>query len=315
MNSEFIHKPVLFREVIEYLDCKEGKFYLDCTTGAAGHSSEILRVIGKSGFLYCLDRDFNAISAAKTALDNVGENYKLIKSNYSQIDKIIEENNIPKLDGILFDLGVSSPQLDHTERGFSFSKEATLDMRFAQDENETLTAEDLVNKLSRDELVKIFSEYGEEPYSKTIADAIIDDRKKNRIVTTTQLSALIIKSLAGKKFKGNVHPATRVFQALRIKVNEELTGVAQVIPLAVNALKKGGRLAIISFHSLEDRIVKEAFREETKDCVCPPRQPVCTCNKIAQGKIITKKPVMAQDDEINENKRARSAKLRVLEKI
>lgn len=315
MNNEFVHKPVLFREIIDYLNCREGGNYLDCTTGGGGHSSEILRQIGKNGFLYCLDRDINAINAAKKVLDKVGDNYKLIKSNYKYLDSIIEENNIPKLDGILFDLGVSSPQLDHAERGFSFSKEAALDMRFAQDEHETLTAADLVNTLSKDSLVEIFSKYGEEPYSKTIAETIVSERKKQEITTTTQLSSVIIKALAHKKFKGNVHPATRVFQALRIKVNQELDGVEQVIPKAIKALKPGGRLAIISFHSLEDRIVKDLFREAVKDCVCPPRQPICTCDKTSTVKLITKKPIIASEDETKVNPRARSAKLRVIEKL
>jgi 16S rRNA (cytosine1402-N4)-methyltransferase len=315
LTNKFDHKPVLLNEILEALNCSEGKVFLDCTTGGGGHSSEILGSIGKTGFLYCLDRDLNAINASEKVLNKIGNNYKLIKDSYVNLETIISENNIPLLDGILFDLGVSSPQLDHAERGFSFSKEAPLDMRFAQDENLTLTAADLVRNLSKEELTKIFSEYGEEPYSKTIAEAIVNHRRKETISTTTQLSSVIIRALDGKKFKGNVHPATRVFQALRIKVNEELKGIEEVLPLAMKFLKTGGRLAVISFHSLEDRIVKEAFRETVKTCVCPPRQPVCTCNKVAVGTIITKKPVIANAEELKSNPRARSAKLRVVEKI
>ncbi len=315
MSSEFAHKSVLFNETIEGLLCKKGGKYLDCTTGGAGHSSEILKKVGPEGFIYCFDRDIEAINAARKVLDNVGNNYQLIQANYVDIDKVVEEYKIPELDGILLDLGVSSPQLDKAERGFSFSKEAPLDMRFSQDENETPKASDLVNTLSREELVKIFSEYGEEPYSKTIAEAIVQSRKINSILTTTQLSEVIIKSLAGKKYKGHIHPATRVFQALRIAVNDELKGVERVIPKALKALKTGGRLAIISFHSLEDRIVKNSLKDTVKECICPPRQPICNCNKKSEAKIITKKPIIANDSEIKENPRARSAKLRILEKI
>lgn len=315
MSSEFAHKSVLFNETLEGLLCKSGGKYLDCTTGGAGHSSEILKRVGPEGFVYCFDRDIEAINAARKVLDKVGNNYQLIQTNYVELDKIVEEYKIPELDGILLDLGVSSPQLDKAERGFSFSKEAPLDMRFSQDEDDTSTAADLVNTLSKDELVKIFSEYGEEPYSKTIADGIIQSRKKNPIFTTTQLSEVVIKSLEGKKYKGNIHPATRVFQALRIAVNDELKGVEQIIPKALKVLKKGGRLAIISFHSLEDRIVKNSLKETTKECICPPRQPICNCDKKSEAKIVTKKPIIANETEIKENPRARSAKLRILEKI
>lgn len=313
--DEFNHKPVLINETLKALKCIEGGIFLDCTTGGGGHSSEILCSIGQTGFLYCLDRDFNAIKAAKRILDRIGNNYKLIKDSYVNLEKIITENKIPLLDGILFDLGVSSPQLDQAERGFSFSKEAPLDMRFAQDETLTLTAADLVNKLSKEELTGIFSKYGEEPYSKTIAEAIVNSREKEKISTTTQLTSLIVSSLSGKKYIGNIHPATRVFQALRIKVNEELKSIQEVLPVAMKFLKTGGRLAVVSFHSLEDRIVKEAFRESAKSCICPPRQPVCTCNKIRAGAVITKKPIVANEEEIKSNPRARSAKLRVIEKI
>ena len=315
MSSEFAHKPVLFKEMIEGLQCKKGGIYLDCTTGGAGHSSEILKLVGQEGFIYCIDRDIEAINAARKVLDSVGNNYQLIKANYVDLDKIVEEYKIPELDGILLDLGVSSPQLDKAERGFSFSKEAALDMRFSQDEDDTLTAESLVNSLKKEELVKIFSEYGEEPYSKTIADFIVQERKKEHISTTTQLSKVIIKALDGKKFKGHIHPATRVFQALRIAVNDELKGVEKIIPKAVKSLRSGGRLAIISFHSLEDRIVKNAMREIVKECICPPRQPICNCDKSSEARIVTKKPIIATDSEIKENPRARSAKLRLLEKI
>ena len=310
----FIHKPVLLNETLDALNCKKNGFYLDCTVGGGGHSSEILKLVS-DGFLFCLDRDFNAIKAAKKSLDNIGKNYRLLKESYINLESVVTKNNLPLLDGILFDLGVSSPQLDQVDRGFSFSKDAPLDMRFGQDEETTLTAADLINMCSEDELVKIFSEYGEEPYSKTIASAIVRERKKEKVKTTGQLSNIIVNSLAGKKFKGHIHPATRVFQALRIKVNNELEGLKEVLPVSLRFLKTGGRLSVISFHSLEDRIVKEAFKEATLSCICPPRQPVCTCNKVSEGKLVTKKPITATEQEIKANPRSRSAKLRVIEKL
>lgn len=310
----FDHRPVLLKEVLFGLDCKKDGVYLDCTTGGGGHSSEILREIGENGFLYCIDRDINALEHAKTVFDGISKNFKLIKSNYSDLVTIFKEEKELLFDGILFDLGVSSPQLDNTERGFSFSKEASLDMRLGQDEEDTLTAKDLVNNLSRDELVAIFSEYGEEPYSKTIADFIVKERKISQIETTTQLGNVIIKALSGKKYKGHIHPATRVFQALRIKVNDELEGLKKVLPFAIRLLKPNGRLAVISFHSLEDRIVKETFRAEAKGCNCPARQPVCLCGRKSEGRIITKKPIIPSEEEIKINPRARSSKLRVFEK-
>jgi 16S rRNA (cytosine1402-N4)-methyltransferase len=264
--------------------------------------------------LFGIDRDIEAITNSKVILDQISSNYKLMKSNYSDLDELVKLNSIPLLDGIFFDLGVSSPQLDDFERGFSFSKTATLDMRLGQDEDQTYTAKDLVNKLSRDELVDIFSKYGEEPYSKTIADFIVQERKKTIIETTTQLSDIVIRALVGKKYRGHIHPATRVFQALRIKVNDELEGIRKALPLAVKFTKPGGRIAVISFHSLEDRIVKETFKLLEKGCTCPPKQPVCLCGKKPVGKVITKKPIIATDIEIRVNPRARSAKLRVFEK-
>lgn len=314
-SGDFKHKPVLLSEVLDTLKCVDGGVYLDCTVGGGGHSSEILLKIGKTGFLFGLDRDIEAITAADQKLKNIGSNYKLIKDSYRNMERIIEENKIPLLDGILFDLGVSSPQLDNTERGFSFSKDAPLDMRFGQDEYDSPTAADLINTLSKEKLTEIFSKYGEEPYSKTIAQAIVDQRKKYPLKTTVQLAELILNSLKGKKFIGKIHPATRVFQALRIEVNQELEGVEKTIPVAMRFLKKGGRLAIITFHSLEDRIVKEVFKNETVSCICPPKQPICTCDKVAQGKLVNKKPIVANDEEIKVNPRARSAKLRVIEKI
>jgi len=311
----FEHKSVLPDETLDALNCSEGKVFLDCTTGGAGHSGKILSVIGATGYLYCIDKDFCAVSAAKKVLDKIGKNYKLVKYSYTDLSDFLKSSEVPLLDGILFDLGVSSYQLDEAGRGFSFSKEALLDMRFDQDDQQTETAGYFINNAKKDELEKVFSEYGEEPYSKIIAEKIVEERKKARIMTTTQLSNIVLLALSRKKYIGDIHPATRVFQAIRIKVNDELAGIRNTIPVAINQLKKGGRLAIISFHSLEDRIVKETLREAEKECLCPPRQPVCTCQKVKMGKVISKKPIVAGPEEIKANPRSRSAKLRVFERI
>lgn len=311
----FNHKPVLLEETLNALGCEKGKIYMDCTAGGGGHSSEILKVIGEEGFLYSLDKDLNAIEKAYEVIKKVGNNFKLIKGSYVDLASIVEENNIPKIDGILFDLGVSSYQLDSPERGFSFSKEASLDMRFDQSDDDTYTALDIINNYHKDDLIKIFFEYGEEPYSKKIAEFIVDYRKKEKITTTTQLSNVVVKALVGKKFVGKVHPATRIFQALRIKVNDELEGIKKVLPIALEKLNPKGRIAVISFHSLEDRIVKETFREFAKACICPSEQPICNCKKKIQGTIISKKPLTASEEEVKVNPRARSAKLRVFEKL
>lgn len=313
-NVEFRHTPVLLKETIESLNCKKGGKYLDCTIGGAGHSSEILKIIGEDGYLYGIDRDNVALKTSESRLSEISNNFSLIKGNYSDLDILSSEYNIPKLDGILIDLGVSSYQLDTAERGFSFSKEAKLDMRLGQDEHETDSAYELVNNLSKIELETIFKEYGEEPYSRIIAEEIVKYRKSKKIETTSELSNVVIEALRTKKYIGSVHPATRIFQAIRIKVNNELDGVKKVLPIALNLLNDGGRLSVITFHSLEDRIVKDMFRDFTKNCICPPRQPICTCQKKRDGVIITKKPLTASEEEVKLNPRARSAKLRVFEK-
>jgi len=310
MDIVFDHKPVLLDEVISFLNIKDNGIYLDCTVGGAGHSSKILELIKNKGFIYCIDRDNIAVEAAKNRLSKISNNFKVINDSYLNIDKL----GLSNLDGIIFDLGVSSPQLDNSQRGFSFNKESNLDMRFSQEEN-IFTAEYIVNNYSLEKLIDIFYKYSDEPYSKIIAKSIVNYRKKKKIVTTTELSSLIIDSLKGKKYIGNIHPATRVFQALRIEVNNEFENIKKAIPKAINLLKKGGRLCVISFHSSEDRIVKETFKYEEKNCICPPKQPICNCNKTKNGFIVTKKAVVANQLELNTNDRARSAKLRVFERI
>lgn len=313
-NVEFKHTPVLLKETLEALDCKQSGKYLDCTVGGAGHSSQILKIIGEQGYLYGIDRDNVALKTSEYRLSEIGKNFSLIKGNYSDLKSLASEYNLPELDGILIDLGVSSYQLDTAERGFSFSKEAKLDMRLGQDEDETKSAYDLVNTLSKSDLELIFKEYGEEPYSRIIAEEIVKTRKVKKIETTSELSNVVIEALRSKKYVGSIHPATRIFQAIRIKVNNELDGIKDVLPSALSLLKDGGRLAVITFHSLEDRIVKDMFKDFTKNCICPPRQPICTCQKKREGVIITKKPLTASEEELKLNPRARSAKLRVFEK-
>ncbi|GIW23275.1 MAG: ribosomal RNA small subunit methyltransferase H [Candidatus Sericytochromatia bacterium] len=310
MNIAFEHRPVLLNEVISYLNLKEDGIYLDCTVGGAGHSSKILEFVRDKGFLYCIDRDDIAVEFARNRLNKISKNFKILNDSYVNIDKL----ELPNLDGILFDLGVSSPQFDNSERGFSFNKESNLDMRFSQKEN-IFTAEYIVNNYSLDELSRIFYEYSDEPYSKIIAKAIVNYRKKKKIKTTTELSNLVINSLKGKKYIGNIHPATRVFQALRIEVNNEFENIKKALPKAINLLKKGGRLCVITFHSSEDRIVKEIFKHQEKICICPPKQPICNCNKTKTGFIVNKKAIRASNEELNINDRARSAKLRVFERI
>ena len=295
LDTNFKHKAVLLKETIDSLECKENGIYLDCTIGGGGHSSEILQLIGESGFLYGLDRDKDAVLAANQKLEQIGKNYKIIKSSYVNLSELVNEYNIPKLDGILFDLGVSSYQLDNAERGFSFSKNAFLDMRFDQEDNLNLTASDVVNKFTKDNLVEIFSKYGEEPYSKTIALAIVEYRKTKKIETTTELSELILNALSHKKFKGSVHPATRIFQALRIDVNNEFEVLSEFLEKLPSVLAKGGRVAILSFHSGEDRLVKKSFKRFYKEGLY---------------KEIATDFIRPSIEECNSNSRARSAKLR-----
>jgi len=311
MNRVFNHEPILLNEVISYLNIKKDGIYLDCTVGGGGHSLKILELIKDDGFIYCIDRDNIAVQFARERLNKVSSNFKVINDSYVNIDKL----KLPKLDGILFDLGVSSPQLDNCERGFSFNKESNLDMRFSQLESQTLTAEYIVNNYSLEKLIDIFYKYSDEPYSRIIAKEIVNYRKKKKIKTTTELSNLIINSLKGKKYIGNIHPATRVFQAIRIEVNNEFENIKKAIPKAINLLKKGGRLCIITFHSSEDSIVKEILKNEEKNCICPPMQPICNCNKNKTGFIVNKKPICPSQAEINRNNRARSSKLRVFERI
>ena len=305
---EFNHISVLADEVIENLNIKPDGIYVDLTLGKGGHSKRILEKLSENGRLIALDQDQDALNAAKKNLSDY-PNVTFIKSNFEDIDKVLDQLGISKIDGALMDIGVSSYQIDNAQRGFSYMHDGPLDMRM--DANNELTAEKIVNGYSLDELQEIFSKYGEERFSKTIARNIVETRNKQRIDTTFKLRDLVNKSVKTKE----VHPEKRVFQALRIEVNRELEVLEKTLQKVIDYLKKDARLCVISFHSLEDRIVKNTFKELEKDCICPPDLPVCVCNHKAKVKIITKKPITASKKELKENSRAKSAKLRVCKRI
>ena len=302
---EFNHISVLLNETIESLDIKPDGIYVDGTAGGAGHSKEIAKRL-ESGKLIALDRDPEAVAIATERLS--GLNAQVIKSEFANMDAVLENLGIDKADGILLDLGVSSHQLDTAERGFSYHKEAPLDMRMGDSGQ---TAADLVNTLSSEELANIFFKYGEEKFSHKIARKICEERNIAPIETTTRL-AEIISAAYPAAARRDGHPARKCFQALRIAVNGELEQLENVLDKAFDLLKVGGRLAIITFHSLEDRMVKLKFREYTTGCTCPPDIPVCVCGKKPRGKLLTRKPIEATNEELENNPRSRSAKLRVI---
>jgi len=308
ISMEFNHISVLADEVIENLNIKPDGIYVDLTLGKGGHSKRILEKLSENGRLIALDQDQDALNAAKKNLSDY-PNVTFIKSNFEDIDKVLDQLGISKIDGALMDIGVSSYQIDNAQRGFSYMHDGPLDMRM--DANNELTAEEIVNGYSLDELQEIFSKYGEERFSKTIARNIVETRNKQRIDTTFKLRDLVNKSVKTKE----VHPEKRVFQALRIEVNRELEVLEKTLQKVIDYLNKDARLCVISFHSLEDRIVKNTFKELEKDCICPPDLPVCVCNHKAKVKIITKKPITASKKELKENSRAKSAKLRVCKRI
>ena len=301
------HQPVLYHEIILALQPRNKGLYVDGTLGAGGHARGILEACAPDGRLLGLDVDPQALALARKTLAPYGERTRLTQASYDSLTERLREVGWEEIDGILLDLGLSSMQLDTPERGFSFQHDAPLDMRF--DPASPITAANLVNTLPGDELADLIYGYGEERASRRIAQAIVRARP---LQTTRQLAA-VIESVLPRR--GRIHPATQTFQALRIAVNQELDRVETFLPQAVAALKSGGRLAIISFHSLEDRIVKEYFRRESRDCICPPRQPVCTCGHKATLKEISRKPITPGEAEIAANPRARSAKLRVVEKL
>ncbi|MFC2025751.1 16S rRNA (cytosine(1402)-N(4))-methyltransferase RsmH [Chloroflexota bacterium] len=318
-GSPLSHRPVLYQQIINAIRPKPGGYYVDCTLGAGGHASGILRRSSPTGCLLGLEVDPQAISLAKQRLAPFRSRVEIINTSYISLGECLESVDWYDVDGIYFDLGISSMQLDTPERGFSFRVDAPLDMRF--DPQNPTRAVDLVNNLREKELADLIYLYGEERRSRQIAKQIINSRP---VHTTTQLAEIVMRakrsgrrSYQRKKAgrKSILHPATRTFQALRIAVNRELESLEIVLPLAVSALTSGGRLAVISFHSLEDRIVKKFFRQESKDCICPDEQPVCTCEHRAILIEVTRKPIRPEQKEIEDNPRSRSARLRIAEKI
>ncbi len=302
------HHPVLYQPSIDALQPHDGGRYVDATLGAGGHARGILEFSSPAGELLGLDRDENALSIASQRLAEFSNRAFLIHSSYVQMKAEVENLGWPSVDGILMDLGLSSMQLDTPERGFSFRTDNPLDMRF--DPTIGMSAADLINTYREDEISRILWEYGEEPKSRRIAAAIV----RNRPITTTGQLAALVAHVYGSH-RGEHHPATRTFQAIRIAVNDELDGLQQTLPIAVSLLKPGGRLAIITFHSLEDRLVKHFFQQESKDCLCPPSQPVCTCGHRASIRMVFRKPINPSKEEIEQNPRSRSAKLRIAEKL
>ena len=310
--SEFTHRPVLLDECIEALNIRPEGIYLDGTLGRAGHSREIAKRL-TGGRLICVDRDDAALEAAQERLAPWMDKVTLVHSNFDRVDEILDQLGIPGADGMLFDLGVSSPQLDDGARGFSYMADAPLDMRMDRDEG--LTAADVVNTWSQEELKRILFQYGEERYAPQIAAAIVRRREERPIATTLELVEIIKGAMPARALKEKQHPAKRSFQAIRIAVNDELGSVERMIDRAVPRLNKGGRLAVITFHSLEDRIVKTGLADFARGCTCPPDFPVCVCGKTPDVKLVNKKPILPSQQELEENPRSRSAKLRVAEKL
>ena len=309
MNNQEYHKPVLYNETIENIIDKRPLIYVDCTLGGGGHTEGILQNSTEDSKVIAIDQDDQAIKFAKKRLEKYENKLQIFKDNFKNLDTVIYLGGYEKVDRILMDIGVSSTQLDDVERGFSYKYEAKLDMRMNRDLK--ISAWDVVNKFSEKEIADIIYKYGEEPKSRKIAKNIVEYRKNKNIDTTIELSNIVIKSI-GKSMKK--HPSKRTFQAIRIFVNKELEVLEEAMDKAVNLLNDKGKLLIITFHSLEDRMVKEKFRNYENPCTCPSDFPVCICGNKSLGKVLTKKPIVAKEEELNENNRAHSAKLRIFER-
>lgn len=308
---EFNHTPVLLNECIDNLMIKKDGIYVDGTLGGAGHSFEIASRLSEKGTLIGIDRDEDALNVAKERLKNF-KNIKYINGNHDDIKQIIQELEIDSVDGILLDLGVSSYQLDEASRGFSYMKNSPLDMRM--DKTQDFTAEDVINGYDEDKLAEIIFEYGEEQFARRIARKICEYRENKEITTTEELVKIIEEVIPAKIKNKYGHPAKRTFQAIRIEVNNEIEPLYNTVINSIKALKKRGRLCIITFHSLEDRAVKKAFIDSAESCICPKDLPYCVCNKKSLGRIITRKPILPTEEEMNLNSRSKSAKLRVFER-
>ncbi len=309
----FSHVSVLLRECIEALRIKPNGIYVDCTTGGGGHSLEIVKRLTDGGRLIAIDRDEDALRAAGRRLADFADRVTFVHSNYAMLQSVLADLGVPGVDGVLADLGVSSYQLDTAERGFSYMQDAPLDMRM--DREQPLRAYDVVNTYSEEELRRILYDFGEEKFARNIAANIVKKRSEHPIETTLELAELVKGSMPKAAREGGHHPAKRTFQAIRIEVNSELSSIPPALDAAVHALNPEGRIAVITFHSLEDRLVKQKFAALSSGCTCPREFPVCVCGKKPVVRVITKKPVTAGEDELEVNPRSRSAKLRVAEKI
>lgn len=313
-KEEFSHVPVLFDECMEALNIRPDGIYVDCTAGGGGHSEGILDRLGEKGILISLDKDDEALAACRAKAERRGaSNWKTVKSDFSGIAEVLDDMNIENVDGILADLGVSSHQIDTAERGFSYASDGPLDMRM--DKMQKLSAYEVVNTYDKERLEQIFRLYGEERYAGRIAEGIVRDRKQEPFDSTLKLAGKIASYMPAKARNEDQHPARRCFQAIRIEVNGELDSVRTLLREGPKRLSDGGRMAVISFHSLEDRIVKEEFRTLQDPCICPKDLPRCVCGRKSMGKVITRKPVTATEEELKRNNRSHSAKLRIFERV
>jgi 16S rRNA (cytosine1402-N4)-methyltransferase len=311
--SAAYHEPIMLREIVDSLNLKPGGIYVDGTVGGGGHAQAILAATEPDGIVIGIDRDDDALSESARVLESFGARTFLVKGNYADMKEILSRLGMERVDGIVLDLGVSSHQLETAGRGFSFTKPALLDMRMDQDAPRT--ARELVNTADPRELKRILREYGEELQAGRIARAIAERRKAGPIETTDELAGIIASAMPARLSHGRIHPATRTFQALRIAVNDELESLHRGIASGIDSLKEGGRFSVISFHSLEDRMVKDLFRDASRGCTCPPDLPVCACGGQPRLRVITRKPVRPGEEEVEHNPRARSAKLRTAERI
>lgn len=309
---EFVHKSVLLNETIDGLNIQPDGIYVDGTLGGGGHAYEVCRRLGDKGSIVGIDQDAAAIEAAGNRLKDFGEKVTIVRSNYCDMKSKLHELGIDKVDGIVLDLGVSSYQLDTAERGFSYREDAPLDMRM--DTRQKMTARDIVNDYEEMELYRVIRDYGEDKFAKNIAKHIVAARKVKPIETTGELTEIIRASIPMKYQKKSGHPAKRTFQAIRIELNRELEVLKDSLDDMIDLLNPGGRLCIITFHSLEDRIVKSAFRKNENPCTCPSDFPVCVCGKVSKGSILTRKPILPSEEEMEQNSRAKSAKLRIFER-